>query len=95
MNTPVTIEIDGKSFEITVGTNDLIQVEELTGRNMLMGMANLVMPDVTILRALLFVTLRKAGATYTLPEVGGLITIDNIITLRDKFLDSWQGQKVG
>jgi hypothetical protein len=95
MNTPVTIELDGKSFEITVGTNDLIQVEELTGRNMLMGMANLVMPDVTILRALLFVTLRKAGAPYTLQEAGGLITIDNIITLRDKFIDSWQGQKVG
>jgi hypothetical protein len=95
--TPITITIDGKEWPITLDTNDLVEVEEVTGLNILMGIGNMSLPSFAVLRALLYVALKKTGATdpdgkpYTLKACGEAIDIGNSVDLRDAFLAAWGG----
>jgi hypothetical protein len=42
-----------------------------------------------MMRALLFLALQRAGAKYTLEEVGDLITPKNLVTIQRGILAAW------
>jgi hypothetical protein len=85
----VQIRLDGKDWPIIVSHNVLIDCEELTGLNVLTGEANIVRPSAKLVRALLFLCLQRAGAKYTLAEVGDLITPHNIVMVQEGLLKAW------
>ena len=85
----VEILLDGKTWPIVITHNVLIDCEDLTGLNVLSGDANLVRPSAKLMRALLFLALQRAGAKYTIEEVGDLITPHNIVTLQRGILAAW------
>jgi hypothetical protein len=85
----VLIRLDGKDWHIIVTHNVLIECEELTGLNVLTGEANLLRPSAKLVRALLFLCLQRAGATYTLEQVGELITPQNIVLVQEGLLKAW------
>lgn len=85
----VQIRLDGKDWPIVVTHNVLIDCEELTGLNLLTGEANIVRPSAKLVRALLFLCLRRAGANYTLEEVGDLITPHNLVLVQEGLLKAW------
>jgi hypothetical protein len=86
----VQIRLDGKDWPIVVSHNVLIECEELAGLNMLTGEANFIMrPSAKVVRALLFVCLQRAGADYTIEEVGDLITPQNLVMIQDGLLNAW------
>ncbi|MCU1326646.1 MAG: hypothetical protein JWN34_2016 [Bryobacterales bacterium] len=91
---PVTIKIDGTEWPIELDTNDLIEVEEMTGHNVLMGAVNLMLPSFGLLRALLYVALKKGGAKFKLEEVADFIEMDNAVELRDSLIAAWRGDMV-
>jgi hypothetical protein len=69
----VELKLDGKTWPLVVTHNVLIECEELTGFNLIAGEVNLLRPSAKLVRALLYVVLRRAGAKYTLEQVGDLI----------------------
>jgi len=85
----VQIRLDGKEWPLVVTHNILIDCEELTGMNVLTGDANLMRPSAKLVRALLYLCLRRVGATYTLDEVGDLITPQNIVLVQEGLLKAW------
>ena len=85
----VQVHIDGKDWPIVVTHNVLIECEELTGLNVLMGEANIVRPSAKLIRALLYLCLRRAGAKYTLDEVGDLINPQNLAMVQEGLLSAW------
>ena len=78
----VEILLDGKTWPIVITHNILIECEDLTGLNVLSGDANLVRPSAKLMRALLFLALQRAGAKYTIEEVGDFITPHNLVTIQ-------------
>lgn len=74
----VTIILDEREWPIIIDHNVLIDCESLTGLNMLTGTVNLARPSATLIRALLYLALKRAGAKYTLEEVGSLIHPGNM-----------------
>jgi hypothetical protein len=85
----VQIRLDGKDWPIIVSHNVLIDCEELTGLNVLTGEANLVRPSAKLVRALLYLCLKRAGAEYSLEEVGDLITPHNLVMVQEGLLKAW------
>ena len=85
----VEIRLDGKDWPIVITHNTLIECEDLTGLNSLTGEVNLVRPSAKLVRALLYVALKHAGAKYTLEQVGLLITSENIVTVQEGLLNAW------
>jgi hypothetical protein len=85
----VEVKLKGKKWPLLVDHNTLIECEELTGLNMLTGEANLLRPSAKLVRALLYVCLQRAGAPYTLEEVGKLITPKNLVLLQEGLLKAW------
>ena len=85
----VQIRIDGKDWPIVVTHNVLIDCEELTGLNVLTGEASLARPSAKLVRALLYLCLQRAGAKYTLEEVGDLITPHNLVMVQEGLLKAW------
>jgi hypothetical protein len=85
----VQIRLDGKDWPLVITHNVLIECEELTGLNVLAGEANLLKPSAKLVRALLFVALQRAGAKYTLEEVGDLITPQNLLLVQEGILKAW------
>jgi hypothetical protein len=85
----VEILLDGKTWPIVITHNVLIECEDLTGLNVLSGEANLVRPSAKLMRALLFLALQRAGAKYTLEEVGDFITPHNLVTIQRGILAAW------
>jgi hypothetical protein len=85
----VEVRLDGKDWPIIITHNVLIDCEELTGLNVLSGDANLIRPSAKIIRALLFVALKRAGAKYTLEEVGDLINPHNLVPIQQGILAAW------
>jgi hypothetical protein len=88
--TKVQIHLDGKDWQLVITHNTLIECEELTGLNVLMGEVNILRPSAKLLRALLFLSLQHAGAKYTLEQVGLMIHPQNIVTLQEGLLAAWQ-----
>lgn len=85
----VQVRLDGKDWLIVVSHNVLIECEELTGLNVLTGEANMLRPSAKLVRALLFLCLQRAGAKYTLEQVGDLITPQNIVMVQEGLLNAW------
>lgn len=85
----VQIHLDGKDWPIVITHNVLIECEEMTGLNVLAGEVNLLRPSMKLVRALLYIVLQRAGAKYTLEQVGDLITPANLLTLQEGFLTAW------
>lgn len=88
----VLIHIDGKDWPIVVTHNVLIECEELTGFNSLSfeeGTVSVIRPSAKLMRAMLYLTLKRAGAKYTLEEVGELITPQNLALINQGMLEAW------
>lgn len=85
----VQVRLDGKDWPLVVSHNVLIDCEELTGLNVLTGEANLLRPSAKLVRALLFLCLQRAGAKYTLEQVGELITPHNLVLIQEGLLNAW------
>ncbi|HEV8189440.1 MAG TPA: hypothetical protein VGP83_16925 [Pyrinomonadaceae bacterium] len=85
----VEIRLDGVNWPIVITHNVLIDCEALTGLNVLTGEANIVRPSATLIRALLYLALKRAGATYTLEQIGDLIGPQNIALLQEGLLKAW------
>ncbi len=85
----VQIEMDGKSWPLFINHNVLIDCEELTGLNLLAGEANLLRPSAKLVRGLLFLCLKRAGAPYSLEQVGEMIHPQNIVVVQEALLNAW------
>jgi hypothetical protein len=85
----VQVHLDGRDWPIVVTHNVLIDCEELTGLNVLTGDANIVRPSAKLVRALLYLCLKRAGAKYTLDQVGDLITPQNLVMVQEGLLSAW------
>lgn len=85
----VEVLLDGKTWPIVVTHNILIECEDMTGMNVLSGEINLLRPSAKMIRALLFLALQRAGAKYTLAEVGDLITPHNLVPIQQGILAAW------
>ena len=85
----VELKLDGKNWPLAVTHNVLIECEELTGLNLIAGEVNLLRPSAKLVRALLYVVLRRAGAKYTLEQVGDLINPENIVMVQEGLLTAW------
>ncbi len=85
----VEIKLDGKTWPLVITHNVLIEVEDLTGLNVLMGEVNIARPSAKLLRAVLFLALRRAGADYTLEQVGELINPGNLVMIQEGILTAW------
>ena len=85
----VELKLDGRTWPLVVTHNVLIECEELTGLNLLAGEVNLLRPSAKLVRALLYVALRRAGAKYTLDQVGDLINPENIVMVQEGLLTAW------
>ena len=60
----VELKLDGKTWPLVVTHNVLIECEDLTGLNLIAGEVNLLRPSAKLVRALLYIALRRAGAKY-------------------------------
>lgn len=85
----VTLRLDDRDWDIVLTHNVLIDCEELTGLNLLTGDVNLLRPSAKVVRAMLFVCLRNAGAKYTLDQVGELIHPQNIQRINEALIIAW------
>lgn len=85
----VELKLDGETWPIVVNHNVLIEVEELTGLNVLAGEANLIKPSAKLIRAALYLALKRAGAEYTLEQVGELITPATLVPVQEAILSAW------
>jgi hypothetical protein len=88
----VLIRLDGKDWPIVVTHNVLIECEELTGFNLLdlQGGVSMIRPSAKLMRGMLYLTLKRAGAEYTLEEVGDLITPKNLVLINQGILKAWE-----
>jgi hypothetical protein len=85
----VLLRLDGKDWPLVITHNVLIDCEELTGLNVLSGEVNLLRPSAKLVRALLYLSLKNAGAKYTLSQIGDFITPDNIVLIQEEILQAW------
>jgi hypothetical protein len=85
----VELKLAGETWPIVLNHNILIEAEELTGLNVLAGEVNLLKPSAKLVRALLYLSLKRAGADYTLAEVGELIHPANIAPVQEALLMAW------
>ena len=85
----VLLRLDGKDWPLVITHNVLIDCEELTGLNVLSGEVNLLRPSAKLVRALLYLSLKNAGAKYTLSQIGDFITPDNIVMIQEGILQAW------
>jgi len=85
----VQIRLDDKDWRLVITHNTLIECEDLTGLNLLTGEVNIIRPSAKLVRALLYLSLKHAGAKYSLEQVGELINPQNIVTVQEGLLAAW------
>jgi hypothetical protein len=85
----VEVKVGGETFSIIITHNTLIECEQLTGLNLLAGEANILKPSFTLMRALLYVALKHAGAHYTIEQVGELIHPQNLLAIQEALITAW------
>lgn len=86
----VQVRLDGKDWRLVITHNTLIECEDLTGLNLLTGEVNILRPSAKLVRGLLYLALKHAGAKYTLEQVGLMITPENIVNVQEGLLSAWQ-----
>jgi hypothetical protein len=85
----VELKIDGRLWPIVVDHELLIELEDLTGLNVLTGQVNLSKPSARLLRDFLYLALKRAGANYSQKDVSGRINPGNIIRIQEALLAAW------
>jgi hypothetical protein len=87
----VNLELDGDTWPLMVTHNVIIDAEDALGQNgnILSGECNIIRPSAKVVRALLWAALKRAGAKYSLEDVGELITPHNIVTVQEAILTAW------
>ena len=86
----VEVKLDGNTWPIVITHNLLIDAEDLTGLNTLTGdVSSLYKPSAKVVRAILYLALKRAGADYTIEQVGDLIGPHNLITIQRAILTAW------
>lgn len=83
----VEFSYEGCPWPLVFTHGALLRCEELTGTPMLK--ARLAQPSARLLRALLFVALREAGAPCTLEKAGEQITRKSIASVRATIIGAW------
>lgn len=86
----VTVILEGREWPLVITHNVLIDCEEMTGLNVLTGGVNLARPSATLIRALLFLSLRRAGAKYTLAQVGDMVHPGNMAEIMKGLGEAWK-----
>ena len=84
----VEVHLGGRDWQLVVTHGVLLDCEALTGKKMLAG-GEALKPSAKLVRALLYLMLRRAGADYHIERVGKLITPANAETLKDAVIDAW------
>jgi hypothetical protein len=85
----VELKLDGRNFPIVITTNVIIEAEQVSGENLLTGTGSMFKPSATVVRAILWAALRRAGAKYSLDDVGDLINPANIVQINEAILTAW------
>jgi hypothetical protein len=83
----VEVTLGGRSWRLCLTHRVLLECEELTGLSLLAG-ANL--SSARLIRVLLYCALRRAGATYTLEQVGAFIRPTTLSTIQQAVGAAWQ-----
>jgi hypothetical protein len=83
----VEVALGGRSWRLCLTHRVLLECEELTGLSLLTG-ANL--SSARLIRVLLYCALRRAGATYTLEQVGAFIRPTILSTIQQAVNAAWQ-----
>jgi hypothetical protein len=83
----VEVSLGGRSWRLCFTHRVLLECEELTGLSLLTG-ANL--SSARLIRVLLYCALRRAGATYTLEQVGGFIRPTTLSSIQQAVGAAWQ-----
>ena len=65
---PVILEFGGKQYEIAFSFNDFVEIENLTGASVLGGIQSVTRPPLGLVRGMLFIALRRAGAPFQSPD---------------------------
>lgn len=84
----VELRLNHEDWPLVITHDVLIECERLTGKPLLAG-GDVLRPSARLLQALLYLTLRRAGATYSLKQVGDLITPRTSERIRGAILDAW------
>jgi hypothetical protein len=93
---PVTLEFKGKSYEISFGFNDFVEIENMAGTSFLGGVTSLGRPPLALVRAMLFFALNRAGAEYESPEqVGALLQLKEIAPIWRTLLEAVYQSRAG
>jgi hypothetical protein len=82
----VEIALGGRSWRLCFTHRVLLECEELTGLSLLAG-ANL--SSARLIRVLLYCALRRAGATYTLEQVGAFIRPRTLSMIQQAINAAW------
>jgi hypothetical protein len=69
----VELTIGGARWQVLFTHEVLLDIESLTGCSVLAGQVNLWHSTASVLRAVLYVVLRRAGANYSLQDAGRLL----------------------
>lgn len=86
----VELTVGGQKYRLLLDHAALIEAEDLLGINILCGDGGTVFrPSAKVLRALLYVVLKRAGATFDLQEAGNLITPGNILKIQEAIQAAW------
>lgn len=85
----VELKIDGRQWPIVVDHELLIDLEDLTGLNVLTGTVNVAHPSAKLMRDFLYLALKRAGAKYTQKEVSARINPGNILLIQEALLAAW------
>jgi hypothetical protein len=82
----VEVTLGGRSWRLCLTHRVLLECEELTGLSLLAG-ANL--SSARLIRVLLYCALKRAGATYTLEQVGAFIRPRTLSTIQQAINAAW------
>ena len=78
-HTRVVLKFDGTEYELSFGFNQLIEVERLTQRPYLEQVPDKGgVPTLELIRAMLFVALKRAGCKLTLEEIGERLVFSDL-----------------
>lgn len=87
----VSIEIDGRQWNLCYDFNAIAIAEKLAECNLLQGIAGVVLHSMTAsqLRGLFYAALLKAHPKITIDEAGSLININSMPDIREALMKSY------
>lgn len=85
----VELAIGGARWPVLFTHEVLLDIEGLTGHSVLHGQVNLWNPSASVLRAVLYLVLRRAGAGYSLQDAGRLLAPGQGAGVRRQLQAGW------